>query len=121
MRVATLLACAVGGALGAVLRFGVGSAIHADLPWATLLVNVVGSLALARLFARPMTDPAAAFWRTGVLGAFTTFSAFSVESVELLGRTPALGAGYMVVSLAAGLGAVRLASRRQHAQVEAGG
>jgi CrcB protein len=85
---------ALGGALGSVARFGCGS-IAARLagsafPWGTLLVNVTGSLvigALAGLVAtdgRPLvTGGARAFLMVGVLGGFTTFSSFSLETLEL--------------------------------------
>lgn len=86
---------AMGGALGAVLRYGVNVAgmrvLGPDFPWATLTVNVVGSFvmgALAALFAH-VWQPAAelrVFLITGFLGAFTTFSAFSLDVITLWER-----------------------------------
>ncbi len=79
---------ALGGALGSVARGVVGMLIPAGrLPWATLLVNVVGSLAIGWLLAR--VEPLSAsgvrmqgFWVVGVCGGFTTFSSFSWQTVE---------------------------------------
>lgn len=76
---------ALGGALGALARFGVSTAMpRIDFPWHTLLINLAGSLVLGFLFLESgMEHP----WRlaiaVGFLGAFTTLSTFSVESVEL--------------------------------------
>jgi CrcB protein len=88
-----LLAVAAGGAIGAVLRYllsgwvqGVGGA---RFPWGTLAVNVVGSFALGFLMAGLVGHAVAGgttrtFWTIGVLGAFTTFSTFSYETLALL-------------------------------------
>lgn len=87
-----VIAVAVGGALGSVLRFGVSGWVHGlfgrDFPYGTLVVNVVGCLAMGFLFVlflERVTD--AAVWRAGVLigllGGFTTFSAFSMETLTL--------------------------------------
>jgi fluoride exporter len=86
---------ALGGALGAVARATVSTTMQArwpsTLPWGTIVVNVVGCLALGLLAgaldSRPHLNPA---WRTfgavGVLGAFTTFSTFENETLALLQR-----------------------------------
>lgn len=86
-----LLAVAGGGALGAVMRYGAGLALggRGGLPWATLLVNVSGSLAFGFLAVwlserLPLANELRAFLLVGVLGAFTTFSTFSWETVALL-------------------------------------
>jgi len=87
-----VIAVAVGGALGSALRFGVSSWVHAlvgrAFPYGTLAVNIVGCLAMGFLFVwflERMAD--AAVWRAGVLigllGGFTTFSAFSMETFTL--------------------------------------
>ncbi len=81
-----------GGAIGAVLRHfsGVAAAVvfGAGYPIGTLFVNVSGSLAmgcLAGLLLERTADPRmAAFLLTGLLGGFTTFSAFSLETVGLI-------------------------------------
>ncbi len=86
-----MLAIALGGAAGAVLRFAAVQA-SADLfgrafPWGTLLVNVAGSLAIGALAAwfheRGENELLRAALVVGLLGGFTTFSAFSLETVHL--------------------------------------
>lgn len=78
-----LLWVALGGALGSVARAVVGMSLPSRFPWATLLINVVGSLLIGWLMARlgPLENSTAASLRsllvTGVCGGFTTFSAFS--------------------------------------------
>jgi len=86
-----LFAVAAGGAIGAVMRYGVGNvlAARAGFPLATLAVNVTGCLlfgflALWMSERLPMAVELRAFLLVGVLGAFTTFSAFSGETLLLL-------------------------------------
>ena len=88
-----ILAIALGGALGSVLRFLASTWAHNrlgdDFPYGTLLVNMVGSLLMGLLYTllaeRSALDP---IWRAGllvgVLGGFTTFSAFSMDTVNLI-------------------------------------
>ena len=110
------LGVALGGALGAVLRYGAGLALtrlSGGFPWGTLVVNVLGSLLLgvfARWLSAPSFDPA---WRialtVGVCGGFTTFSTFSAEVIALLQEGKALRAAvYVLVSLVLGLAAMLL-------------
>jgi len=86
-------AIAAGGALGAVSRFGVSTGVYRllgrDFPWGTLVVNLVGSLLMGALFVLFIERSAvAAEWRSavliGFLGAFTTFSTFSLETLALV-------------------------------------
>lgn len=74
----------VGGFLGANARYWLSAAWTTAAPWSTIAINVVGSLLLGLLVG---LDPAPG-WRlllgAGLLGGFTTFSAFSVETVALL-------------------------------------
>ncbi len=87
-----LLAIAAGGALGSVLRYALGTAAHRlvplNFPHGTLLVNILGSfavgLAYVWLIQRTGASPEVrAFVIVGVLGGFTTFSSFSLETVVL--------------------------------------
>lgn len=78
-----------GGALGAVLRFIVAEQWSADeAPWATLTVNLTGSMALGALAAAvalsALSDQQALLFGTGLLGAFTTMSTFSMDAVRLI-------------------------------------
>ena len=89
----SILAIAIGGAFGSVSRFLVAREMERCLgnflPYGTLIVNVLGSLALGWLatvfLARPEINIALRLGiAVGFLGAFTTFSAFSFESVQLM-------------------------------------
>ena len=108
------LLVALGGAVGAWLRFVAGRTTLALIgpsafPWATLLVNTAGSFAMGLLagwLARHGSGGEG--WRlllgVGLLGGFTTFSAFSLELVGLAQRGQAmLAVGYALVSVAAGV------------------
>jgi CrcB protein len=99
-----VLAVLAGAVVGTALRMATDAALPS--PWSTLAVNVVGSFALAVLVARVW--PRASSWLraglgTGMLGSFTTFSAFAVALVEL-GPTPA-GLGYGALTVVLGLAA----------------
>lgn len=92
-----LVYIALGGAIGAVSRFGLSLAVlryaGGGFPWGTLAVNVLGSFLAGVLWAilgqTEGQQRMNALFMIGVLGAFTTFSAFSVESMRLYedGRT----------------------------------
>lgn len=112
MAVAEVIAVMVRGALGALSRFGIATWVQhhwaSPFPLATLLVNVVGSMALGfvltALPARPAGAPWLAFIATGFLGSFTTFSTFSWETVSLIrGGSLFLAVLYVIVSLAIAL------------------
>ena len=84
---------ALGGGLGSALRYGLVTFVNERLgpgfPWGTLSVNVVGSLLIGMLFAwlgqRTHGSEVIKLWLiTGVLGGFTTFSAFSLDTLLLL-------------------------------------
>ncbi len=88
-----LAAIAAGGAVGALLRYWMSTAIQgrtgSTFPYGTLTVNVVGSLLIGFLYIwlieRLAVGPAVrAFMLIGVLGAFTTFSTFSIETLNLM-------------------------------------
>ena len=87
------LSIAAGGATGALLRFWMSNGIHAWLgrgfPYGTMIVNIFGSLAMGILYVLIVEKmEISAEWRAalivGLLGAFTTFSAFSLETIHLL-------------------------------------
>lgn len=112
---------ALGGALGALARYGVGLAAGAlwpgGFPWATLIVNILGSflmgLAVVWVGVRPGWAP---FLMVGVLGGFTTFSAFSLDVVRLmeagqLARAAGYAGASLVVSVLALLAGSALALR----------
>lgn len=119
---AATLNVALGGAVGAVLRYQTGRGLTHWLgpqavtafPWATLTVNVVGSLAMGLLagwLARH--GQGGESWRlllgVGLLGGFTTFSAFSLEMMLLIERGQATTAmTYALISVLAGLAALYL-------------
>lgn len=99
---------ALGGGLGAVLRFAVSEAIPSeDVPWATLSVNLVGSLLLGAMTAavatQVMSESQAMFLGMGLLGAFTTMSTYSVETIGLIedGKWR-IAAAYVLLTAAAG-------------------
>ena len=80
---------AAGGALGALARFWVGlgaaTVLGAGWPFGTLIVNVVGSFAIGTVASGPWaTEIVRAAVVTGLLGGFTTFSAFSLETVRMI-------------------------------------
>lgn len=106
----TLVAVIVGGMLGTALRLGLDTLVHQ--PLSTLLINVVGSLALGFLTARlwPTAPPwLKAGLGPGLLGSFTTFSAFAVIVVRLGFTLEALL--YVVLTIVLGLGAALLGLR----------
>ncbi len=88
-----LIYIALGGAFGAVMRYGASSSVYALLgrgfPYGTLFVNVAGSLLIGMLSILMLERMSIApEWRAavlvGVLGSFTTFSTFSLETLNLL-------------------------------------
>lgn len=108
----TVALVGAGGAAGALARYGIAHAIptaRAAFPWATFAVNVTGSFALGALLTLlverlPRGRAARPLLGTGVIGAYTTFSTFTVEAV-LLARNghAATAALYVVTSVVAGL------------------
>ena len=85
---------ALGGAVGSVARFVAALAaapVSGTLPWGTIVINVVGSFAIGAFAAfttadgrHPASDDARAFVMIGLCGGFTTFSAFSLQTFDLM-------------------------------------
>jgi CrcB protein len=112
----TILSIALGGAFGAVARYGVNAGAVAmfgpAFPWGTLAVNIGGSFlmgVLISVFAHFWQPDAflRSFLIIGFLGAFTTFSAFSLDFVTLWERGDIIGAGlYAVASVVLSIAAL---------------
>ncbi|ANT60003.1 protein CrcB [Salipiger sp. CCB-MM3] len=110
----TVLQVALGGALGASGRYLTGLAMARLLgkgfPWGTLTVNIVGSFAMGVivvLLGNLSANRFAPFLMTGVLGGFTTFSAFSLDFATLYERGDiALSGIYVAASVAVSLAAL---------------
>jgi CrcB protein len=106
-----ILLVALGGALGSVARYGVGFGaarlFGLGFPWGTLIVNVLGGLAMGLLAARigPEHEPQRLLLGVGVLGGFTTFSTFSLESVRLMQTDMRLALLYIGASVVLAIGA----------------
>jgi fluoride exporter len=106
----TYLVIALGSALGGVARYGCGLLAVAlwgvTFPWGTLIINIVGSFVIGgfatltgpdgRIYAGPLVRQ---FVMVGLCGGYTTFSAFSLETLNLLQRRPLAGASYIALSL----------------------
>ncbi len=109
----TLIQVAVGGAIGASARYLTGIAairiMGHGFPWGTLTVNVVGSFLMGILVVllAHFGNRSAPFLLTGVLGGFTTFSAFSLDALTMFerGQTGVAGA-YVAASVVLSLGAI---------------
>jgi CrcB protein len=112
-----LLAVAIGGAAGGPARAGLSLAFptHAgQLPWAILLINVLGALLIGVLLAVIPVIPSGgsrvrALTVTGFCGGFTTWSTFMVGTDQLIARgCIGIALGYLALSLVLGLAAVTL-------------
>jgi CrcB protein len=102
---------ALGSAIGGAARYGVGTVslywLGHGFPWGTLFINVTGSFAIG--FFNTLTEPDGRFFvpqrlrqffMIGICGGYTTFSAFSLETIELVERGRALAAAsYGCVSM----------------------
>lgn len=115
-----VLAVGLGGALGAVGRYGISLLpLKSAFPWLTLLTNVLGALVIGFVVGVTADNAASPntvlFWKTGVCGGFTTFSTFSLETLRLFegGQTTSglLYAGASVVLCVAGVYAGELLGR----------
>ena len=98
------LQVALGGAMGATARYGVNrwamASFGPGFPWATLIVNVAGSFAMGALVVvlSRLGNAWAPLLMTGVLGGFTTFSAFSLDTLTLWQRGEHTAATFYVAA-----------------------
>jgi CrcB protein len=105
----TYLWIALGGALGSMARYGCSSlvarAVGETFPWGTLIINVVGSFVIG--FFATLTGPdgrllvapdARQFVMVGICGGYTTFSSFSLQTLNLVRAGDMIGAGANVVA-----------------------
>jgi CrcB protein len=105
-----VLAVSAGGALGALARYGLQLAWPvpaAGFPWSTLVINATGCLLIGVLMER-VDGPLRPFLGAGVLGGFTTFSAYAVE---ISGLPWSVGVPYLLATLLVALPAVFLGAR----------
>ena len=115
----TCLLIALGGALGTLARFAVGLAaapISQNLPWGTIGINIAGSFVIGFFGTLtlasgryPVSENLRLFVMVGICGGFTTFSAFSLQTLDLLrAGAPARAGLNIVVSVALCLASVAL-------------
>ncbi len=111
-----ILIVGIGGLMGTIIRYLIGLSFKnaGTFPWATLLINVTGSFLLGLLVAR-VSHPQYLLWCIGFLGAFTTFSTFSVETMQMLSEGRYLpGMLYVLLSVLLGVGAAALGFAMRH-------
>ena len=90
MPILLIIAVAVGGALGRLVRFAIVQRLNAEFFWGTLCVNVIGAALIGCLFAlvrnasTPLSAETQGLLIFGFCGGLTTFSAFSLESLKLI-------------------------------------
>jgi CrcB protein len=112
----TLGAVAVGGGLGSVARYVLSVIVTqrfgwAGFPYATLFINVTGSLLIGIVAGFALRDAFSTnqtlriFLAFGILGGYTTFSTFSLEAFQLARTAPALSLLYVLLSVALGIAA----------------
>ena len=117
--ISTIGVVALGGALGAVARYGVNigsvQVFGHGFPWATLIVNVLGSFLMGLVIAKfaqadHVSQEMKTFVVTGFLGAFTTFSTFSLDAVTMWERGDLMQAFlYISASVIVSIGALFVA------------
>ena len=115
--ISTVSLVALGGAIGAACRYLMGVGVMrltgpADFPVAVLSVNVIGSILMGMFVvaaAQKGLTHLSPFIMTGILGGFTTFSAFSLEAVTLMERGQIAAAGaYVALSVVLSIGGLML-------------
>lgn len=109
-----ILLVAAGGTVGTAARLALGLVVPdaGGFPFAVLIANVIGALLIGVLAARlPASADLRLMLGTGVLGGFTTYSAFMTGTVSLWTDAPVLAVAYALGSLVLGLGAAALGLR----------
>lgn len=97
------------GIAGALCRYGITSLFHGFFPWGTLMVNIIGCLLLPFIFIcirelGSISNDLINAMGTGFVGAFTTFSSFSVEIIRLIENEKSTAAlSYLLMSTVGGL------------------
>jgi len=119
MSFSTVLLIALGGAIGTIGRYGlsiVALPISRDLPWGTIIINVLGSFVIGFFGTLtlaggrfPVSENVRLFVMVGLCGGFTTFSAFSLQTLDLIrsGSLPRAAAN-ILLSVVLCIGAVAL-------------
>lgn len=109
MQLGILLAVALGGALGSLLRYFVAGAVQSatwpGFPWGIFVVNITGGFAMGLIVELSalklnLTPEIRAFLTVGILGGYTTFSTFSLDSALLIERGDYSGAALYIVGSA---------------------
>jgi fluoride exporter len=102
-----VLVIALGGATGSVVRYFFQKALNASFPFGTLTVNVIGCFLIGWLWAlslKGLNEQTRLFLMTGFCGGFTTFSAFSLENLEMMLSDRWMSFSiYIIASVAGGL------------------
>lgn len=106
----------LGGGIGSVLRYLIGLKLNQDMPYGTLLVNVLGSLLIGLVMgyhlkttSQSLSESQIAFLVIGIFGGFTTFSSFMYENFQFLLNEQYLRfIGYTLSSLVFGVIAVSI-------------
>ncbi len=114
MSTSSILFVMLGGAFGSVARYFfsvIFSNTSSVFPYATFIVNVIGSLIIGCIFAlyqqQIISEKGRLFFAVGICGGFTTFSALSLEVLQLLQQAKvAVALGYIFLSLLLGIAAV---------------
>jgi CrcB protein len=125
--VLNVILVALGGGLGAALRYGLSLLVQrmsgGDFPWGTIVVNLSGCVLMGAIawslstpVPIPQNHPMRLVLIVGVLGGFTTFSAFAWETAHLASTAGMLqAAGNVVVSVACGIGGIWAGARAAEA------
>ncbi len=125
MNLRRLLLVMLGGMLGTAGRLGIELLLphSGGFPFATLIANVLGALLIGILASRPFDklrgrgQDTRLFLGTGILGGFTTYSAFAVGSVGLWTESPFAAVVYVMLTLGLGIGAAAFGLNRGRPRV----